>query len=60
MENLKALIAHAVGQLGYDRTYCIAFGASGPIVSVREDIDTDELLAQFWMSDDVIQQKTFY
>ena len=60
MENLKALIAHAVGQLGRDRTYCIAFGASGPIVSVREDIDTDEILAQFWMSNDVIQQKTFY
>jgi hypothetical protein len=60
MENLKSLISHAVGQFGYDRTYCTTFSASGPIISVREDIDTTELLAQFWMSNDVIQQKNFY
>jgi hypothetical protein len=60
MENVKVLLAHAIGQFGYDRTYCTAFSASGPIISVREDMDTDELLAQFWLSNEVIQQKNFY
>ena len=60
MENLNTLLAHAIEQLGRDRAYCVTFSESGPTVSAREDTDTNQLLAEFWMSNDVIQQKKFY
>jgi len=59
METLKNLMAHAVGQFGRDRFYTVRFGASTPIVSVFEDEGITKL-SEFWMSNDVIQEKKFY
>jgi hypothetical protein len=58
-EILKTLMAHAVGQFGRDRFYTVRFGCSTPIVRVYEDEDNTKL-ADFWMSNDVIQEKKFY
>ena len=58
-EILKILMVHAVGQFGLDRFYTAQFGASTPIVQVYEDDDNTKL-AEFWMSNDVIQEKKFY
>ena len=57
-EILKILMVHAVGQFGLDRFYTVRFGCSTPIVQVYEDDDTR--LVEFWMSNDVIQEKKFY
>ena len=58
VEMLKILMAHAVGQFGRDRLYTVRFGTSTPIVSAYENDETR--LAEFWMSNDVIQEKKFY
>jgi hypothetical protein len=58
-EILKILMVHAVGQFGRDRFYTVRFGCSTPIVRVYEDEDNTKL-ADFWMANDVIQEKKFY
>lgn len=57
MENLNALLAHAVGQHGRDRTYTVRFGASTPIVDVYED---GVHLAEFWLVNGVVHEKKFF
>jgi len=59
IEIMKTLMAHAVGQFGRDRFYTVRFGGSTPIVSVFENEGITKL-AEFWMSNDVIQEKKFY
>ena len=59
-EILKTLMAHAVGQFGRDRFYTVRFGCSTPIVQVYDDDEDNTRLAEFWMSNDVIQEKKFY
>ena len=51
------LLAHAVDQLGRDRTYSVTFGGSTPIVRVYED---ETLLADFWTVNGIIYEKKFY
>ena len=55
---LKILVEHAVEQFGRDRVYAFRFGASTPTVTAKDDDGT--LLAEFWMSNGVIQEKKFY
>jgi len=57
---LNFLVAHAVGQFGYDRLYKIRFGASTPTISVYEDTQEMPLISEFWLVNGVIQQKKFY
>lgn len=59
IDMLSTLMARAVEQFGRDRFYTVIFSASTPIVRVYEDADSDRL-ADFWMSDGVIQEKKFY
>ena len=59
IDMLSALMARAIEQLGRDRFYTVVFSASTPIVRVYEDPDGDRL-ADFWMSNGVIQEKKFF